>query len=151
MINHFSSIFNNFKFSRLNTTTNETIIYATDNWIKEVTINNDPEAVAKLFCKDGNLLGTVSRRIRTDADIKAYFNFFAKLPGIKVISKNYNITKVAPNVHINSALVQWYWNDLDKPIDTRMTFVFRHNLIFQLHSSVLPNINRRLVDISGSD
>ena len=35
----------------------------TDLWIKEVTINHDSEAVYKLFCSDGKLVGTVSQVI----------------------------------------------------------------------------------------
>jgi hypothetical protein len=30
------------------------------------------------------------------------------------------------------------------------TFVYRNNCIFQLHSSVLPEINKSLFNISGS-
>ena len=89
-----------------NLTNNEkNIEKLTDNWIKAVTIQNNPTKVAELFCGDGSLVGTVSKEIRTKENIKAYFNFFAKLPGIKVISRNYNISKISSNVYTNTAFI----------------------------------------------
>ena len=130
---------------------NETdIAELTDNWIKEVTVNHNPENIAKLFCSDGNLVGTVSQVKRKGIDIKLYFDYFANLPGIKVISKKYNISKVTPNVFVNTAFITWYWDGLKQPITARMTFIFRDKCIFQLHSSVLPEINQNLLNISGS-
>jgi len=79
----------------------------TDLWIQEVTEKNRPEAIGKLFCTDGNLIGTVSQIKRNGEDIKRYFDYFAKLPGIKVISKEYNISKVTNNVYINTAFITW--------------------------------------------
>ena len=125
------------------------IFKATDNWINAVTINHDPQEIANLFCDDGNLVGTVSQVKRKGSDIKLYFDYFAKLPGIKVISKKYNISKVTSNVFINTAFITWYWNGLDKPIVARMTFVFRDKCIFQLHSSALPVLNKSLLKISN--
>lgn len=121
----------------------------TDNWINEVTVNNDPQAIYKLFCSDGNLMGTVSQVKRKGLDIKSYFEYFAKLPGIKVFDKKYNISQVTKDVYINTAFITWYWDTLDKPIVARMTFVFRNNCIFQLHSSALPDINEDLFEISN--
>jgi uncharacterized protein (TIGR02246 family) len=121
----------------------------TDNWIEAVTIENDPEKVANLFCKDGSLVGTVSRELRNKESIKRYFDFFAKLPGIQVVSKNYNISKITSNVYINTTFITWKWDGLDQPIVARMSFIFRDNCIFQLHSSSLPDLNKYLLSISG--
>jgi len=121
----------------------------TDNWIKAVTVEHNPEAISKLFCTDGNLVGTVSQIKRQSVDIKRYFNFFAKLPGIRVIEKQYNISKITDNVSLNTAFITWMWDGLDKPINARMTFIFRGKCIFQLHSSALPDINEDLYRISG--
>jgi hypothetical protein len=129
--------------------TQNDIAKLTDNWINEVTVNHDPDAIYKLFCSDGNLMGTVSQVKRTGLDIKGYFNYFAKLPGIKVFEKKYNISQVTKDVFINTAFITWYWNNLDKPITARMTFVFRNNCIFQLHSSKLPDVNEDLLEISN--
>jgi hypothetical protein len=121
----------------------------TDDWINAVTIDNDPQKISSLFCSDGNLIATVSQVKRKGNDIKLYFNYFAKLPGIKVISKKYNISKVTYNVFINTAFITWDWDELDEPITARMTFLFRDTCIFQLHSSILPEINENLLKISN--
>lgn len=121
----------------------------TDQWIKEVVDNHDPEAIFKMFCADGNLVGTVSQTKRKGRDIKRYFNYFAKLSNIKVISREYNISQVTPNVFLNTAFIKWKWDGLDNPVTARMTFLFRNNCIFQLHSSSLPDFNEKLYKISG--
>jgi len=116
----------------------------TNLWIKNVTEKNDPELVSNMFCDDGNLIGTVSQKKRQGMYIKKYFDYFAKLPEIKVIDKIYNISEVASNVYINTAFVTWNWKGLKKPVVARMTFVFRNKCIFQLHSSALPDMNKDL-------
>ena len=121
----------------------------TDLWIKEVTVNHNPAAIYKLFCSDGNLVGTVSQVKRKGEDIKRYFDYFAKLPGIKVVSKKYNISKVTANVYLNTAFITWSWHGLKKPIVARMSFLYRNKCIFQLHSSALPDLNKDLLKISN--
>lgn len=138
-------IYNNY-YNLLN---HQDISNLTDKWIYEVTISNSPENIQTLFCKDGSLVGTVSKIIRTGEDIKFYFNYFSKLPGIKVINKKYNIMKITNNVFLNTAFITWTWDGLKEPITARMTFIYRNNCIFQLHSSVLPEINKNLVNVSG--
>jgi len=121
----------------------------TDTWINYVTVQHDSQKVADLFCEGGSLVGTVSQIKRTGKDIKSYFDFFVNLPGIKVFEKKYEITKVSNDVYINTAFITWYWNTLDKPVVARMTFVIKHNCIFQLHSSVMPEVNKDLLSISN--
>jgi hypothetical protein len=121
----------------------------TDEWINQVTIKNSPEGVSNMFCPDGKLIGTVSRVERKGLDIKKYFDLFAKKPGITVLDKKYNISRVAPGVFINTAFITWFWSGLNEPIVARMTFVFREKCLFQLHSSVLPEVNDELFDISN--
>jgi len=121
----------------------------TNKWVNAVTVNNDPVEVANMFCADGSLVGTVSKELRNYDDIKLYFDFFAKLPGIKVISRDYNISKITSNVYLNTAFITWIWDGLEEPIIARMTFIFRDNCIFQLHSSSLPELNNYLLNISG--
>ena len=120
----------------------------TDIWIREVTINHDPNAIYNLFCSDGNLLGTVSQIKRKGIDIMRYFDYFAKLPGIKVLERKYNISKITSNVFLNTAFITWDWDGLDAPIVARMTFIYRNKCIFQLHSSAMPEFNETLKDIS---
>ena len=81
--------------------------------------------------------------------IKKNFNYFAKLPGINVVSKKYNISKVTYNVYTNTAFITWTWDGLEQPITARMTFIYRNNCIFQLHSSKLPDLNKSLLQISN--
>ena len=121
----------------------------TDLWIKEVTVAHNPQAIARLFCPDGNLVGTVSQVKRTGADIERYFDYFANLPGIKVVAKEYKISPVEDNVYVNTAFITWQWDGLEKPITARMTFLYRDNCIFQLHSSALPELNQDLLDVSN--
>jgi hypothetical protein len=122
----------------------------TDLWIKEVTVAHNPQAIARLFCPDGNLVGTVSQVKRTGTDIERYFDYFANLPGIKVVAKEYKISPVENNVYVNTAFITWQWDGLDKPITARMTFLYRDNCIFQLHSSALPELNEDLLDVTGT-
>jgi len=138
-------IYNNY----YNLLTHQDISNLTDKWIYEVTIINSPENIQTLFCKDGSLVGTVSKVIRTGEDIKFYFNYFSKLPGIKVVNKKYNIMKITNNVFLNTAFITWKWDSLKEPVTARMTFIYRDKCIFQLHSSVLPEINKNLVNVSG--
>jgi hypothetical protein len=114
----------------------------TDLWIKEVSINHDPSAVTKLFCPRAKLIGTFSKINRNkDDDIKEYFRYFAKLKGLRVLSKVYNIQQLDSRVFVNTVEIKWMWDALDKPNITRMTFIYRDGCIFQLHSSVLPESN----------
>ena len=68
--------------------TGKNIENLTNVWINAVTKKNNPAEVAKLFCSDANLVGTVSQIKRRGDDIKKYFDYFAKLPEIKVVKKN---------------------------------------------------------------
>jgi hypothetical protein len=127
----------------------ETISNLTDKWIKAVTVNKDPTEIYDLFCSDGNLVGTVSQKKRIGEDIKKYFNYFAKLPGLQVVEKEYNISRVTSNVYLNTAFITWKWDGLDEPITARMTFLYRDTCIFQLHSSALPDLNEDLLEVSN--
>ena len=124
-------------------------------WINAVTKDNNPEKVANLFCNDGFLWGTVAQNQRTGyAAIKGYFDYFAKLPEIKVINRNDNIRKISNNVYQNNATLVWQWKGLNKPITARMTFLYNKNsngdwCISSLHSSALPDQNQGLKDASN--
>ena len=130
--------------------TKKTIEHLTDEWINRVSVEQNPQRIADMFCSDGNLVGTVSRVKRKGVYIKKYFNYFAKLDDIKVVNTKYHISKVTNNVFLNTAFITWTWSGLESPITARMTFLFRDHCIFQLHSSALPDINKKLFEISGS-
>ena len=121
-----------------------------DEWIKYVTINNDPCKIANLFASDAILVGTVSQIRRTGIDIQKYFDYFAKLPEIQVLNKDYMISHIEGLVWTNTAFITWKWKGLTDPIIARMTFIIRDNKIVQLHSSALPELSKGLKEISGN-
>lgn len=111
----------------------------TNDWIYDVTVRHNPDAVADRFADDGSLLATVSPNYRKGCDIVEYFKFFVNVPGIEVLHREYNISKVANGVWLNSAFVTWTWDALNgDSIVARMSFLYRNNKIFQLHSSISP-------------
>lgn len=127
------------------------IVELTDHWVNVLNTNdpNNPQKLAALFCSDGSLVGTVSQTMRTGIDIERYFDYFALLKGIKVIDKKYNIQHVADDVYLNTAFMRVTWDDLDGlVVSTRMSFLFRGDCIFQLHSSQLPDVNDGLRKVS---
>lgn len=129
--------------------TSNDISLLTNNWINAVTVNKSPAEVASLFCPDGNLVGTVSQIKRTGKDIERYFDYFAKLPNLRVVSHKYNVSRITSDVHVNTAFITWMWEGLEEPIVARMTFIFRGSCIYQLHSSALPDVNKDLLKISN--
>jgi len=108
----------------------------------------NPGDVTDLFCPDGILWGTVSRIIRQGYDeIKDYFNYFARIPGLRVVSRDYNISNITNSVYVNNANIDWMYNGINTPLMTRMTFIYRKDpttqkwCLYELHSSELPEIN----------
>ena len=69
---------------------------------------------------------------------KKYFDYFAKLPEIKVINKIYNIRE-AKRLYKYCVCNMELERFEETSGRSRMTFVFRNKCIFQ-HSSVLPDI-----------
>jgi len=119
----------------------------TDNFINAVTKSNNPKETRKLFCKNGILIGTLSRIIRRNKNkynIEDYFNYFAKLKGIKVVSKKYDIQKVQDNIYLNHATINWKWDSIKKPVTARMTFLIKENCIYLLHSSSMPPFSKKV-------
>ena len=116
----------------------------TDTWIREVTVNHDPIAIARMFCQDGSLVGTVSQVKRTGTDIRRYFDYFAKLPDIRVISKQYNISEVTPHVYLNTAFITWSWRGVGR---CGPYLFFSEQMHFPTSSS-LPELNQELLNVS---
>ena len=118
----------------------------TDYFMNNI-INNNPKLLNNLFCQKGILIGTLSQKIRTKNskfNILNYFNYFANLKGIKILSKKYNINKIESNIFVNNAEVKWKWDKIKKPIIARMTFIFKDNCLYLLHSSGLPKANQAI-------
>ena len=110
----------------------------TDKWLDEITLNKDPNEAYKLICSDGSFIGTVSEIKKKGEDIKEYFDYFANLPGLKVIKKKYNIVKITDNIYTNTAFITWSWDDLDEPLNTQIVFTFKNKCIYQINTNNLP-------------
>jgi uncharacterized protein (TIGR02246 family) len=127
-----------------------TIQNLTKQWIHAVTIDKNPHQIARLFSKDAILLGTVSSLYRRgQPSIAQYFNYFASLPNLKVISHIDNVSRINSTAYVNNSLFTWSYTGF-QPMQTRMTFIFRKEnvewRIFELHSSILPPKNRELFE-----
>jgi hypothetical protein len=132
---------------KIKKTTKKTPAEVTDSFINAVTKSNNPKETQKLFCKNGILIGTLSRITRRNMDkynIEDYFNYFAKLKGIKVVSKKYDIQKVQDNIYLNHATINWKWDSIKKPVTARMTFLIKGNCIYLLHSSSMPPFSKKV-------
>ena len=132
------------------------ITQLTDLWIYNVTVLKNPVSISNMFCNDAVLIGTVSQIIRKGEDIRKYFDYFAKIPGLRVNKKTYDIQEIDNDTIINNAWIEWNWDGLDEPIMARMSFIFRKDIIgnyclFELHSSKLPEKSEDLVKISGKN
>ena len=115
-----------------------------DKFLYYVTQKKNAESLNKLFCNDGLLIATLSRKTRKKNkkyNIKNYFKYFTNLEGIKILSKHYNIQKIDNDVFLNQATIKWKWNAIKEPVVARMTFIIRNKCIFLLHSSSLQESN----------
>jgi len=104
----------------------------------------------------GILWGTVSRKVRSGDDIYKYFLYFSCLPQLAFSNVKHNVLRVNKQISINNVLVNWSWydektNKMVGPVTARMTFVVdtQRGQIVELHSSILPDRNSSLKDISG--
>lgn len=118
------------------------IIELTDEWCDAVTTGT-PADTANLFCEKSILIGTVSQTIRdTEESIQAYFDYFMGLPGLQILERNYNITRINSTTYVNNAFITWVYDGVE-PFVARMTFVYEYTsrkwCLFLLHSSVLPD------------
>lgn len=111
----------------------------TDRWITSISSNNDGDEAYQLICSDGKLVGTVDSIEKNGEDIKKYFNYFAKLPNIKVKNKKYNISEISKDdIYTNTAYITWEWDDLEEPLTTKIQFTFKDKCIHQIKFDELP-------------
>ena len=109
-----------------------------DIWAKKIKTNNANQ-VAKLYHKDGLLLGTFSNIERNSQNlIFEYFeNLFTSKVDVEIITKH---EYVAESISTAAGLYDFTVND--KKIKSRFTFVFLKNKeqweILSHHSSLLP-------------
>ena len=99
---------------------------------------NDIDACADCFCEDGSLYATVSPKLRKHCEILEYFIFFAPLVK-SADNRRFRITQIANNVWMNAAFVDFYLKKAPTvKVPVRMTYIFKGNCIYHLHSSGLP-------------
>ena len=124
-----------------------TVELITNNFIYNVTKTNNSKSLNNQFCNKGYLIATLSRKTRRKTNrggMKEYFDYFANLKGITVLSKHYDIQKISKNVYLNQATIEWKWDAIKEPVIARMTFIIKNNCIFLLHSSSLPPFNKNI-------
>lgn len=116
------------------------IEYLTDQWFDNIVKNKDSNKVYSSFCSNSSFIGNVTSIKKNGEDIKNYFDSFVKLPGLKIISKNYNIVKISQEVYTNTIYATWKWDDLEEPLFTKIILTFNNKCIYQLHSNALPSL-----------
>ena len=125
---------------KISSCTNESFSNNTlKNWFNGVTVQHDSKAVASLFSDDATLVGTVSQKVRTGDQIEQYFDYFVNLPNISAKPLKSHLTNVTDDVYLNTLFVEWNWDGLEEPVVARMTFLFKKDKIYLLHSSALPD------------
>jgi len=129
---------------------------ATRLWMKTVTSGSHRNAPAKtsaLYAPDAVLWGTVAEDVRdTPEDIRAYFDYFAAIPNLKVVDGSYNaVVQVMGDSAVSSGHYTFSYpgpRGKLKLVPARFTFVYRLNPaakgtgtmweIVNHHSSALP-------------
>lgn len=116
---------------------------ATRHWLATVTSGTPdaPAATSALYAPDAKLWGTVSDELRyTGKDILAYFDYFARVPGLALVPGSY---KTSITIDGDTAVASGYYAfvlpDADgKPanVPARFTFVFRR----RRRASILPEL-----------
>ena len=120
----------------------------TDTWLDTVTSGSEEvvDEVVALYAEDGLLWGTVSEQVRdTPAEIRDYFEYFAKLPELSVSSYKGCVRTYDENLAINSGYYTFtYDNDgQTKEVPARYSFTYYRDdnnqwEIIEHHSSALP-------------
>ncbi|NES80506.1 MAG: DUF4440 domain-containing protein [Moorea sp. SIO2B7] len=126
----------------------------TDTWLNTVTSGSEGvvDEVVALYAEDGILWGTVSEQVRdTPAEIRDYFEYFAKLPELSVSSYKGCIRMYDENLAINSGYYTFtYSKDGEtKEVPARYSFTYQKNgsnqwEIIEHHSSALPEAPQAL-------
>ena len=105
---------------------------ATDTWLNTVTSGSQGvvDEVVALYAENGVLWGTVSEQVRdTPAEIRDYFEYFAKLPELSVSSYKGCIRMYDDNLAINSGYYTFtYSKDGEtQAVPARYSFTYLKN------------------------
>lgn len=120
----------------------------TDTWLNTVTSGSEGvvDEVVALYAEDGVLWGTVSEQVRdTPAEIRDYFEYFAKLPELSVSYYKGCLRMYDENLAINSGYYTFTYSKdgKTKEVPARYSFTYQKNgsnqwKIIEHHSSALP-------------
>ncbi len=131
----------------------------TDIWLNTVTSGSERvvDEVVALYAQDGVLWGTVSEQVRdTPAEIRDYFEYFAKLPKLSVSSYKGCVRMYDENLAINTGYYTFIYskNGRTKEVPARYSFVYqkdRNNQwkIIEHHSSALPEAPEALEKVGA--
>lgn len=134
------------------------VLDTTRMWLETVTSNKPTAAVetSALYAKDAVLWGTVSEQLRvTPGEILSYFDFFAGLPGLKVVAYQPYVRVWGGDTAINDGYYVFAWrgpDGVEVQKHARFSFVYRREgggksrwKIVDHHSSLLPTAPAKLV------
>ncbi len=131
----------------------------TDIWLNTVTSGSEEvvDEVVALYGKDGILWGTVSEQVRDNpAEIRDYFEYFAKLPELSVSSYKGCVRTYNENLAINIGYYTFTFRKDGETIEVpaRYSFVYQKNgnnqwEIIEHHSSALPQAPEALHQVDA--
>ena len=110
------------------------IIKITDEWF-DLLIKKDKNLLYNMFFKKNTII--VKLQKETKKNINYCLEYFIKIPKTKILKREYNISKVSDNVYINTVFTSWeIKNNLyNEILNLKIIFIFKNNLIFELHFS----------------
>jgi hypothetical protein len=130
----------------------------TDIWLDTVTSGTKGvvEKVVALYAENGLLWGTVSEQARdTPAEIRDYFEYFAKLPKLSVNFYQGCVRVYNENIAVNSGYYTFTYekNGETKEVPARFSFTYLKNdenkwKIMDHHSSALPKAPELLLAVN---
>ena len=131
----------------------------TDIWLNTVTSGSERvvDEVVALYAQDGVLWGTVSEQVRdTPAEIRDYFEYFAKLPKLSVSSYKGCVRMYDENLAINTGYYTFTYSKdgQTKEVPARYSFVYQKDSnnqwkIIEHHSSALPKAPEALQKVGA--
>jgi|LakMenEpi03Aug12_release.lakeMendotaPanAssembly.Ray.scaffolds.fasta_scaffold884790_2 hypothetical protein len=128
----FLNIINKIKTYRNKIKTNN-IIKTTDKWF-ELLIKKDKDLLYDMFYKKNTIIVKLQDKETIKNNIKFFLDYFIKIPKIKILKKEYNISKISDNIYINTVFISWEINNsFNKNLNLKFIFIFKNNLIFELH------------------
>ena len=131
----------------------------TDIWLNTVTSGSEEvvDEVVALYAENGVLWGTVSEQVRdTPAEIRDYFQYFAKLPELSVSSYKGCVRMYNENLAINTGYYTFTYSKdgQTKEVPARYSFVYQKDgnnqwEIIEHHSSALPEAPEALQKVGA--